>query len=99
VNQNGAPRIGPAAVGVAGQPVHVFAFVDPKDFPAGLDVIIHVPGSLAPIGGFNIPPGSLIASLPPGAYAEHMLGEIRKVVASQRAAGPNANGPGIIGIR
>ena len=69
---NNVPRInGPQALTFGGVQATGIGYANPELFPTGLEVVLMVPGTVAPVGKFTIPPGLAIAVIgPPPAALE-----------------------------
>jgi hypothetical protein len=90
---NNVPKIVPLNAPIMGNNLTIVADADPEHFPHGLQLLIMAPGSLQPLGGGPIPPGHMLAIVPP---------EIAKMIrpgmrnAMQRQPGPGeVRAPGI----
>jgi len=79
-----APLIQPGAGNAAGIQFQVIGYVDPKHFPAGLDVTLTAPGGIAPVGMLTVARGCLICVLPPDVSRQILA----QVALQQQAAGP-----------
>jgi hypothetical protein len=78
------PQIQLAGGNAAGVQFQVIGYVDPKHFPAGLDVTLMAPGGIAPVGMVTVARGCLICVLPPDVSRQI----IAQVALQQKAAGP-----------
>lgn len=72
INQNPTP--------VAGIPLTVLAYANPAMFPAGMSIVLGVPGQVAPLGTGNLAPGVMLCALP-AEVAAHMLKELGPAIA------------------
>lgn len=53
-----------------GIPVTSIGYSNPDVFPMGIEVVLHVPGKLEPIGRIVVPPGLVVALIGPGGAKE-----------------------------
>jgi len=94
-NPNGGLRIVPGNAPIAGLELQALAVVDPFHYPHGLDIIVSVPGSVVPLGHHLVPPGRVVAILPPEA-SRPVIEAFRSHMAKQRPAGPGeVKAPGL----
>jgi len=75
---NQAPNIAEQTVRVQEYPLQPLAYADPGMFPAGMEVVIFVPGNLEPVGKMVLRPGAVLMAVPPGPVAQHIVQQVRQ---------------------
>lgn len=80
-----SPNIAPSVVHVVGQDIAIVAYAHPTAFPHGVDVIAIAPGGIKPLGQSHVPPGAMLAVIPPG-----MADEILRQMKAARVVAPGA---------
>lgn len=82
------PNIQTTGVQAAGAPIEIVAFVDPDQFPHGMELAVYrVGNNLVPIGTVVVNPGCMLAVVPPS-VAQHILGQAKAAAAAQAKATP-----------
>jgi hypothetical protein len=62
---NHVPQIAPGNATMGNLNLNFVAYVDPDTFPHGLQLVIMVPGQVAPAGGGALPRGCMLAIVMP----------------------------------
>ena len=91
-NEKG-PQIAPANTLMGELQLQMLADVDPQRFPFGIDLILSEPGKIEPLGHVLLDKGTILAAVPPGAFADGLRAQMRAVMAQQQRQAGNGIAP------
>lgn len=86
MSERNGPQISPGNLNVAGAQIEIAGYVDPEQFPNGMEMVIMRPGVLEPVGTVVVRKGCMIGVIPPE-MAQHLIRELKKVQAVANAPG------------
>jgi hypothetical protein len=73
-----AKEIQPANVKAMNIPLGVFGWVPKEHFPNGMEIVFFRPGTIEPVGRGIVPPGFVLAVVPPGEAADFLIAQARQ---------------------